>query len=221
MRGKGVLRVVIVALVACASLPAAAQDGQQGSGRKPSAEAPKTSAAYREACTQGNGKYVARDFAGAAEAYRRAIDLDPKNSLAFYLLGEAQLAAGRPSEADAAWNQAALVSSERDPPQRAKILFVLADLRERQKKWEDARAAWQVYLDWVARFGAGTGFPESGQARQRVIDTAATQDKAYEIVRRRIEESKNGGLFTDPSKPAPPSSAPASGPGGTKDSPSK
>src|SRR5580700_4455813 len=54
---------------------------------------------YREACTHGNAKYVARDFAGAIEAYRKAIEIDPKSPLAHYLLGEAQLAAGNPTDA--------------------------------------------------------------------------------------------------------------------------
>src|SRR5580704_6190102 len=49
---------------------------------------------YRDARSQGNGKYAARDFAGAVEAYRKAIEMDAKNPLGHYLLGEAQLAAG-------------------------------------------------------------------------------------------------------------------------------
>jgi tetratricopeptide (TPR) repeat protein len=146
---------------------------------------------------------VARDFAGAIEAYQAAIQLEPKNPLAFYLLGEAQLAAGSLTEADAAWNRAALESGERDPALRAKILFVLADLRERQKKWDDARAAWQVYLDWAAKFPNASAFPTSGQSRQRVIDAMLKQDKAYEVVRQRIADTKNGNVFTDLSKSPP------------------
>jgi tetratricopeptide (TPR) repeat protein len=158
---------------------------------------------YRDACSQGNGKYAARDFAGAVEAYRKAIEMDAKNPLGHYLLGEAQLAAGSLAEADAAWNRAALESGERDPALRAKILFVLADLRERQKKWDDAKAAWQVYLDWAAKFPNAGAFVASAQSRQQVIDTMLKQDKAYEIVRQRIADTKNGGAFTDLSKSPP------------------
>jgi tetratricopeptide (TPR) repeat protein len=161
---------------------------------------------YKEACANGTSKYVAHDYAGAIEAYKAAVALDPKNPLAHYLLGEAQLAAGSLTEADAAWNRAALESGDADPALRAKILFVLADLRERQKKWDDARAAWQVYLDWAAKFPSANAFPTSGQSRQRVIDAMLKQDKAYEVVRQRIADTKNGGVFTDLSK-SPPSSA--------------
>jgi tetratricopeptide (TPR) repeat protein len=160
-------------------------------------------AKYKEACTQGNTKYAAHDFPGAIEAYRRAIELDPKNPLAHYLLGEAQLAAGSFTEADAAWNRAALESSDKDAPLRAKVLFVLADLRERQKKWEDARAAWQVYLDWAAKYPTAGVAPASGQARQQAIDAMVKLDKSYEVVRQRIAETKTGNTFTDLSKSPP------------------
>jgi tetratricopeptide (TPR) repeat protein len=181
-----------------------ADGGTKEDRRKaPSGPSATASSKYKEACSQGNAKYVARDYAGAIEAYQSATALDPKNPLAYYLLGEAQLAAGSLTEADSAWNRAALESGEGDPALRAKILFVLADLRERQKKWDDARAAWQVYLDWAAKFPAAGVFPTSGQSRQRVIDAMLKQDKAYEVVRQRIADTKNGGVFTDVSKSPP------------------
>lgn len=158
---------------------------------------------YADACVQGNAKYVARDFAAAIALYRGAVEMDGKNPLAYYLMGEAQLAAGNVAEADAAWNKASLQASDKDPALRARILFVIADLKERQWKWDDAKAAWDVYLDWVNR-APNSGFPASARSRQQVIDVMLKQDKAYEIVRRRIAETKDGGVFTDLSKtPSP------------------
>jgi len=159
---------------------------------------------YRKACDLGNAKYASRDFPGAIEQYRRAIELNPKQALGFYLLGEAQLAAGSITEADAAWSRAALESGEQEPALRARVLFVLADLKERQLKWDDARAAWQVYLDWASRYPNANAFPGSGQSRQQVIDAMKKQDKAYDIVRQRIEQTKGGNVFTDLSKSPPP-----------------
>src|SRR5260221_7206535 len=49
---------------------------------------------YMEICAGGNVKFVAKDFAGAIEAYKKAITLAPKSPLAHYLLGEAQLSSG-------------------------------------------------------------------------------------------------------------------------------
>jgi tetratricopeptide (TPR) repeat protein len=204
----------VAALLLCTVLVGAALTPRIGSAdggataedRKKAQGSPSGAAGspkYKEACSRGNTKYAARDFPGAIEAYQAAIELEPKNPFAHYLLGEAQLAAGSLTEADAAWNRAALESGEADPALRAKILFVLADLRERQKKWDDARAAWQVYLDWAAKYPAASAFPTSGKSRQQVIDAMLKQDKAYEVVRQRIADTKNGNVFTDLSKSPP------------------
>lgn len=157
---------------------------------------------YADACVQGNAKYASHDFAGAITLYRGAIEIDGKNPLAYYLMGEAQLAAGKIVEAEAAWNQASSLASDKDPAVRARILFVIADLKERQWKWDEAKAAWQAYLDWVNR-APNNGFPASARSRQQVIDVMLKQDKAYEIVRKRIAETKDGSVFTDLSKTPP------------------
>jgi len=218
MRNRSVaLLVVFVSALAGASLlveSSSLADGNKGSGKKKhddssSAEESATSGKgapsveYRKACEAGNAKYAARDFSGAIEQYRKAIELNPKQGLGFYLLGEAELAAGSLTEAEAAWNRAALESGEQDPALHARVLFVQADLKERQLKWDEARAAWQVYLDWATRFPNANAFPSSGQSRQQVIDSMKKQDKAYEIVRQRIEETKDGKTFTDLSKSPP------------------
>lgn len=196
--------LVTALLLALVAMPATALgDGKDSRKKGDDAAAEGGSRAYREACTDGNTKYAARDFPAAIEAYRKAIEHDPKNPLGFYLLGEAQLAGGNMTEAEASWNRASLEASEKDPALRAKILFVLADLKERQKKWEDARAAWQVYLDWASKYPNAGAFPGSAQSRQQVIDTVVKLDKAYAVVRQRIADTKPGGVFTDMNKPTP------------------
>ena len=152
---------------------------------------------------QGNAKAAARDFVGAIDAYRKAIELSPHQPLGHYLLGEAQLAAGNMAEAEASWTRAAAEANEADPGFRARVLFVLADLKERQKKWEEARAAWQVYLDWAGRFPDAGVFPESARSRQQVLDATIKNDKAVEAVRARIAATADGGTFSDPSKSPP------------------
>jgi tetratricopeptide (TPR) repeat protein len=185
---------------ALALLPVAAL-AQGGPAAKTHDEVPAApSVKYVEACTRGNVKYATRDFQGAIALYRGAIELDPKNPLGYYLLGEAQLAAGNIAEADAAWSRASAESGERDPAMHARALFVIADLKERQWKWDDAKTAWQAYLDWANRFPNAVAFPASARSRLQVIDVMLKQDKAYEIVRRRIAETKDGGVFTDLSK---------------------
>jgi tetratricopeptide (TPR) repeat protein len=178
--------------------PALARADGKGPAKKAAEAADKKS--FRDAVSQGESKYASRDFPGAVEQFRKAIEVDPSNPLGHYLLGEAQLAAGNLTEAEASWNRASLEASDKEPVLRAKVLFVLADLKERQKKWEDAKAAWQMYIDWGASHPNAGVLATSGQSRQQVIDTMLKQDKAYEIVRQRIADSKNGTVFTDLSK---------------------
>ncbi len=201
-RSASSLLALLVPAVVLASVLAwgdGARGGSQSKGEASSA----TLRDYASACAQGNAKYAARDFAGAIELYRKAIDLAPHRSLAPYLLGEAEVAAGSLSEAEATWSHAVLETSEKEPALRARLLFVTADLKEREKKWDEAKAAWQAYLDWVGRFPDGGGFPASAQSRLQVIDTMLKQDKMYEIVRQRIAATQDGGVFSDPSKSPP------------------
>ncbi|HTB77379.1 MAG TPA: tetratricopeptide repeat protein [Polyangiaceae bacterium] len=171
--------------------------------KKADASAAAPGREYSSLCTQGNAKYAARDYDGAIELYRKAIERSPHQGLGYYLLGEAQLASGSLADAEASWTRAALEVGEKDPSLRAKVLFVTADLKERQKKWEDAKAAWQTYLDWANRFPDAGVFPASAQSRLTILDTVIKQDKAYEIVRQRIAATADGGVFSDPSKSPP------------------
>ena len=190
---RGALVVSLVA--ALASFPR----GGQADGGKAASSSSGKAGAYTDACNQGAAKYAARDFPGAVADFQKAIETSPNLPLGYYLLGEAQLAAGNLTEAEAAWTRASSQSTD-DPSMHARVLFVLADLRERQKRWDDAKTAWQAYLDWASKYTNASAFPTSGQSRQQVIDTRGKQDKAYDIVRQRIAETKNGNVFTDLSK---------------------
>lgn len=141
-----------------------------------------------EAIVDGDVKYVAKDFAGAMEAYKKAVKLQPKNPLGHLRIGAVHLQAGSLAEAETAWNQADSVA---DPvPQiKAKVLFALADLRERMKKWDDAKASWQRYGEYVAKHPEA-GFGPTAAARGLAIEDMTKQDKAYDVVRERIAAEK-------------------------------
>jgi tetratricopeptide (TPR) repeat protein len=210
MKACRTAQLVAVGLAAAALALFASSAFADGTGapkKKPDATADKAAPSFTDTVTDGATKYAARDFPGAIAAFQKAIEQDPKNPMGHYLLGEAQLAANNMTEAEAAWNRASLEANEKDPPLRAKILFVIADLKQRQKKWDEAKAAWQVYADWVNKY-ANAGFPGSSTACQHAIDIMQGQDKQYVVVRQRIADSKAGGVFSDVSKPSP---APASG----------
>lgn len=146
---------------------------------------------FMEIVAQANAKVTSRDFPGAVELYRKAIQLQPANPLGHYLLGEVQLAQNNITEAEASMNQADNVG-DKMPAIKTKVLFVLADLKERQKKWDDAKTAWTRYNEWATNHDAGA-MPASAAARIQAIDDMLKQDKAYEIVRQRIAAEKEGG----------------------------
>jgi tetratricopeptide (TPR) repeat protein len=166
-----------------------------GGGAKGTKAASGETAKYADLCKQANQHYEGKDIPAAIELYKKAILIQPRNPLAHYLLGEAQLGSGNLQEAETEWLQAEQVADGGPASIKAKILFVLADLRERQKKWDDARAAWEKYAEVAAKLGAdGGAFPGSSQSRLQMIDDMTKQDKAYDVVRQRIKEEDGGTL---------------------------
>lgn len=149
-----------------------------------------------EAVVAANAKATSRDFPGATDLYRKAIQLAPSNPLGHYLLAEVQLLQGNVSEAEASLNQADSVG-DKAPNIKLKVLFVLADIKEQQKKWDDAKAAWKRYTEYAGNHDAGTvAFPASAAARIQAVDDMLKQDHAYDVVRERIAVEKDGGQWT-------------------------
>ncbi len=99
---------------------------------------------YVELINKGDRAYVSRDFDGAIAAYRQAIKSEPQNAVGHYRLGAAQLAKGDQKEAEASF-VAGLRFVTREPALKGKLLFALADLRERQHNSDEALVHWKEY----------------------------------------------------------------------------
>lgn len=160
-----------------------------------------------ETLVKGIEKYNTKDYTGAIDVFKKAIQLNPRYPLGQYLLGEAYLATNNLPEAEAAFKAAEEVSDSKNPLVRSHVLFAVADVYERQKKWELASKAWQTYTEHAAKLGPdGGGHPQSGAARLKAVDDYLKLDKQYEIVRLRIAAEKiDGGLAAaDAGKPPSP-----------------
>lgn len=159
---------------------------------------------FMETVVKGTEKYNAKDYPGAVDTFKKAIQLNPRQPLGSYLLGEAYLATSNLAEAEAAFKTAEDLNDPKQQLVRSHVLFSLADCYEREKKWEEAKTAWQAYNEHAAKLGPdGGAFPQSGAARIKAIDEALKQDKAYEIVRQRIAAEKaDAGPSHDAGKPA-------------------
>ncbi|MFZ5895805.1 MAG: tetratricopeptide repeat protein [Myxococcota bacterium] len=101
-----------------------------------------------EAIAKGDSAVLARDYEAAVAAYRDAITKSPQTSLAHYRMGEAQVLKGDLKEAQAAYD-AALRFVGKDSAMKAKVLFCLADLAERQKAWDQALERWTAYEEFA------------------------------------------------------------------------
>jgi len=140
---------------------------------------------YMESVVKGQNAFVARDFPGAVVAFQDAIKLDPQAMLGFYLLGEAQLEAGKPEEAEAAWTTG--LSKKGSDDLNAKLLFLMADLRERQKNLQGAKDAWASYAAFLTSHPQAKGFPATAEDRQKRIDQRMKDEKDYGVVKERIK----------------------------------
>jgi tetratricopeptide (TPR) repeat protein len=148
---------------------------------------------YMETLVKGNQRADAKDFPGAIDLYKKAAQLKPKDAVAPYLMGEAHLASGNLPEAEAAFKQADELSAAdaKNTVVRAQALFVLADVYERQKKWDLAKTAWKAYGEHAEKMkDAAAAHPDSAAARLKAIDEWLALDQKYEIVRQRIAAEK-------------------------------
>ncbi|MDX2053530.1 MAG: tetratricopeptide repeat protein [Polyangiaceae bacterium] len=142
---------------------------------------------FWELLIQGDSAYLARDFDAAISAYRAAITQDPKNPLGHYRMGQAQVAKGDLAEGQAAYDAGARFS-EANPVLRAKLMFVLADLAERQRASDEALLRWKKYAEFVAANPAAHGFPGTADERLKRITEWVQLSQQSAQVRERNEK---------------------------------
>jgi len=152
---------------------------------------------YMDTIVKGSEKYKKGEYPAAVDLFKKAIPLAPKNPLAHLLLGETYLASNNLAEAEAAFLAAQEASTSLDARNqllRSHVLFAVADCYEREKKWNEAKTAWQAYNEHAAKLGAdGGGFPATGNARKDAIDKVLAREKVYAAVRERIAAEKTDG----------------------------
>jgi tetratricopeptide (TPR) repeat protein len=158
---------------------------------------------YMETVVSGNERFAAKDHTGAIDTYKKAIQLNPRSPLAYLLLTEVYLATGNTGEAEAAIQQA-YDADAKNAQLRSHVLFLRADVSERQKKWDQAKVAWQAYTEHAAKLGGDAGaFPQSGAERLKAIQKVIDMEKPYAAVRERIAAEKADAGKADAGKTAP------------------
>jgi tetratricopeptide (TPR) repeat protein len=113
---------------------------------------------------EGDRAALAGDGATAIAKYRSILAEDPRNALVHYRVAQVQAMNGELNEAEQAYF-AALRFSGTDQALRAKVLFCIADLRERQRAYEAAVDAWTEYEKQSVKAPSAT--PHAGTAAER------------------------------------------------------
>ncbi len=144
---------------------------------------------YNEQIAKGQAAFVARDFTGAIAAFQEAIKLDASLMVGFYRLGEAMLETGKLDEAEAAWTTGLGKKGSEDL--YAKILFCMADLRERQKSWQAAKDAWAAYTAFLTGHPKALGYGATAIERTKMIDRRVKDEKDYAAVKDRIKKRED------------------------------
>lgn len=154
----------------------------EGIRRDPSGK--KGISPFWEAMRRGDEAALAKDFTKAQEAYQVAIEIDSKSPIALFRKGQILIRSGKLTEAEATYQQA-MHLAEKDGKVRAAALFVLADLKERQGKRDEAIAAWKAYADYLKTDATATGYPETAVERDQrlkkynamVVDSKAVRER--------------------------------------------
>lgn len=178
------------AATAATAAPAAPAVGPDGVRRDP--KGVKGISPYVELVNKGDRAYVSRDFDGAIAAYREAIQTEPQNALGHYRVGAAQLAKGDQKEAEAAW-VSGLRFAGQDGTLKARLLFALADLRERQKNSDEAVLRWKDYAKTAEDYKEATTYPATAAERvsrnEAWKKTAADSALVKERIAKRVQEA--------------------------------
>jgi len=149
---------------------------------------------FMEAIKRGDAALLARDIEAAVVAYRDALAQEPENALAYYRIAEAQILKGDLKEAETALVAGLRAVVATNASLKAKLQFALADLRERQKAYDEASARWAEYEAFTTTATTATerkeslGFPASGAERKKVVEAWKKLSADSADVKARIEK---------------------------------
>jgi tetratricopeptide (TPR) repeat protein len=163
--------------------PKGADASKNGPRRDPAGKAGISP--FMEAIVRGDRAYGTADYAGATESYGEAARLDPEATMPLYRRGLVELAQGKYDDCEQTLQKAA--QKKGTDELQAKVLFVLAELRERTGKWQLAKDAWSTYAAFVEGHPKAHGYADTAIERQKQIDRRVKYEKDFGAVKERIE----------------------------------
>jgi tetratricopeptide (TPR) repeat protein len=173
-----------------AASPAAAPPASNTGASTPAPKPASGPSPYSELVNKGDGLYVARDFDGAIATYREELAKNSSSAIAHYRLGQALLAKGDTAEAEKSW-QNALRFAGNDDTLRLKTQFLLADLRERLKYYDDAISYWKEYASQAQAKTGAVAHPATASERTKRIEEWKKISADSALVKERIKKRED------------------------------
>jgi tetratricopeptide (TPR) repeat protein len=149
---------------------------------------------FWEKLVEGDGAVLARNFDGAIRVYREAIAANPQNALGHYRVAQAYVLKGDLKEAEVAYT-AALRFVGNDGTLKGKVLFCLADLRERQRLHDEAIVRWNEYETHARADEKAKTHPASAAERKKRNEEwkalAAESAEVKSRIEKRLKEAED------------------------------
>jgi len=140
-----------------------------------------------EAIKRGDDAYAAHNFDGAIHEYQAAIEARPQNPVGHYRLACVLVANGDFKQAQEELD-AALRFAKSDSVTAGKVLFVMADLKERQQDYPAALVAWKAYSAFASNHPEVKTFPGTSESRQARLAAYLELAQRSAQVKQRIDE---------------------------------
>lgn len=150
-----------------------------------------------ERLAKGDAAAAAHDLDGALALYREAVTENPEEPLGHYRVGQCETLRGNLKEAEIAYTDG-LRFADKDPSTKAKLLFALAGVHERQKAFDQAIARYEEYEALARANAKAKTHPMSAADRKKRNQEWQRIQADSAEVKARIDKRAKGG----PSAPA-------------------
>lgn len=181
-------RILVLVVAAVFAMTGAAEAKKKKKKKKE--EPPPKAAEELEILQKGHSAFLIRDFDKAFGFYKQAAEKASKNPVMHYFLGCVLKAKGEHDDAIESFRTAYLMATGKDAGWKGPALVQVALVRESAKEWEEAKKAWQDYIDYAKGKDLAVNATPLAEKRIKAIDKMLEMEEKYAPVRKLIEEQK-------------------------------
>lgn len=178
MRYLATFMVGVFCLVSAVAWAEEAEEGEE--------EASET-VAYRNHILEGHRLFTNNEHEAALQSYQSALEVQPDDAMAVYLIACAQRATGDLDAALASFQRSASLAGS-DAALEARALMNVAFVQEARRDLPAAREAWQAYITFAEAHQTIPTYVPNARERLDAITAVEELEAAYAPVRQRIEE---------------------------------